>query len=153
MRDLLFCRFCGENEIPSEKLQFAVIVSTYKGKLVFVKHKKRDTFETPGGKRNGRREKIEDCAIRELQEETGAQKFNIVPISTYAIRRNEEGSKEYYGKLFYADIHQIGKLPETEIGKVEFFDKVPTQLTYPHIQPHITNKFNEYRKLNNLSTF
>lgn len=152
MRDLLFCRFCEDGEIPSEKLQFSVVLSTHKGKLVLVKHKKRTTYEVPGGKRNGKRESIDDCARRELQEETGATKFNITPISTYAIRRNEIGSSEYYGMLFYAEIEELGKLGESEIGSVELFDKAPENLTYPHIQPNILKKVNEYRKLNNLPT-
>lgn len=150
MRDLLFCRFCTDEEIPDKKLQFAVIVATYKEKMVFVKHKKRNTYEIPGGKRNGYNEKIEECAKRELEEETGAITFNIEPISTYAIRKNREGSSEYYGKLFYADITELGNLPDTEIGEVLLTDKTPENLTYPHIQPNILNKINDYRKSKNL---
>ena len=83
-------------------------------------------------------------------EETGAITFNIEPISTYAIRKNREGSSEYYGKLFYADITELGNLPDTEIGEVLLTDKTPENLTYPHIQPNILNKINDYRKSKNL---
>lgn len=153
MRDLLFCKFYEDKEISHRKLQFAVIVSIYKNQLVFVRHKDRDTYEVPGGKRNGYTENINECACRELVEETGATKFNITPLCTYGIRKNIKGSSEYYGKLFYAEIEELGELPDTEIGEVILSNVVPENLTYPHIQPNILKKLNEYRSLNNLSTF
>lgn len=153
MRDLLFCRFCEPGEVSSRKLQFAVIVATYNGKLVYVKHKKRSTYEVPGGKRNGYSENIDNCAKRELYEETGATKFNLIPLSTYAIRKNIEGSSEYYGRLYYAEINELEELPDTEIGEVVLLDKVPSALTYPHINPHIIERVNEYRVSRKLPIF
>lgn len=41
--------FC--EDIDDELLKFAVIVSKTNGKLVFCKHKQRDTYEIPGGHR------------------------------------------------------------------------------------------------------
>lgn len=152
MRDLLFCRFCENEEIPEYKLQFAVIFAIYQDKMVFVKHKKRDTYEIPGGKRDGKEENILNCATRELQEETGAIKFNIEPVSTYAIRKNKVGSSEYYGKLYYAEILELGDLPDTEIGEVLLTNETPKELTYKHIQPNILKKINEYRRTKKFNT-
>ncbi|WP_324612458.1 NUDIX domain-containing protein [Massiliimalia timonensis] len=70
--------------VDDQLLKFAVIVSRYKGKWVFCKHKKRDTYECPGGHReNG--EQIIDAAKRELWEETGAEIFDLQPVCLFCI--------------------------------------------------------------------
>ena len=51
-------------------LKFAVIISDTEGKWVFCKHKERDTYEIPGGRRETG-ESILETAWRELREETG----------------------------------------------------------------------------------
>ena len=57
--------------IQDELLQFAVILSKSQDNYVFCKHKDRDTWEIPGGRREPG-EAILDTARRELYEETGA---------------------------------------------------------------------------------
>lgn len=42
--------------------------------------------------------------------------------------------------LFFADIYEFEKLPESEIEKVIFFDDLPTEWTYPLIQPKLVEK-------------
>ena len=37
--------------------------------------------------------------------------------------------------LYFADILEFGKLPPLEIEKIELFDQLPTDWTYPLIQP------------------
>lgn len=59
-------------------LKFAVIISKSNGKWVMCKHKERDTYEVPGGHREDG-EDILDTAKRELQEETGADNYIILP--------------------------------------------------------------------------
>ena len=39
------------DQIEDELLQFAVIIARTKGKWVFCKHRERDTYEVPGGRR------------------------------------------------------------------------------------------------------
>ncbi len=54
-----------------EKLRFAVIIAHSGPDLFFCRHKDRNTYEIPGGHREPG-ERIEACARRELEEETGA---------------------------------------------------------------------------------
>ena len=63
-------------------LKFAVIISKSNGKWIFCKHRERDTYEIPGGRRE-ENETILETARRELQEETGAVNFEIKPICIY----------------------------------------------------------------------
>ncbi|NYB75336.1 NUDIX domain-containing protein [Sedimentibacter hydroxybenzoicus DSM 7310] len=130
------------DEINDEDLRFAVIMAKYDSKWIFCKHRERETYEIPGGHRE-ENEIILDTAKRELQEETGAIEFKIEPISIYSvIRKNSINNKENesFGMLFYAEIYTIKKSLENEIEKIELFEKIPVNLTYPEIQPYLYNK-------------
>ncbi len=108
------------NKIP--ECTRVICVSKYKDKWVFCKQKGKDTWEIPGG----HIEKGEDwltAGRREMFEETGAIDIEIVPICLYSIST--------YGLLCYADIKEMAKLPDFEIGEVKLFDDLPTNLTYP----------------------
>lgn len=117
--------------VKDELLKFAVIVSKHNGKWVFCKHKERNTYECPGGHRE-ENEPIEETAKRELWEETGAVKYRLEPVCVYSVERECE---ETFGMLYFADIDDFEKLPALEIEKVEFFDGLPKEWTYPLIQP------------------
>lgn len=124
------------DKVEDNLLKFAVVISKANGKWVFCKHKKRDTYEAPGGHReNG--ELIETTAKRELQEETGAIDFTIEPVCVYSVtgknRVNDTG-EETYGMLYFADITKFEAELHSEMEKVVLFDKLPTEWTYPLIQ-------------------
>ncbi|QUH26360.1 NUDIX hydrolase [Serpentinicella alkaliphila] len=123
-------------EIEDNKLEFAAISALYMNKYVFVKHKKRETWEIPGGRRE-KGETICETGKRELQEETGAEEFEIEEICDYSVTIAD---KTTYGRLFYSNIYKLGELPDLEIGEVELFDSVPNKLTYPKIQPLLQKK-------------
>ncbi len=90
-------------------MKFAVIISQSNGKWVFCKHKERDTYEVPGGHRETG-ENILETAKRELQEETGAVKYEIKPICVYSVtgktRVNDTG-EESFGMLYFAEITEF----------------------------------------------
>ena len=65
-------------------LKFAVILAMAEEKMVLVKHRKRNTYELPGGHREAG-ESIEQTAARELKEETGAKIFTLKPVSVYSV--------------------------------------------------------------------
>ena len=129
--------------VNDELLKFAVIISQSNGKWVFCKHKERDTYEVPGGHREAG-ENIFETAKRELQEETGAIKFEIKPICVYSVtgknRVNETG-EETFGLLCFAEITEFVKELHSEMEKVVLMDELPENWTYPLIQPKLIEKY------------
>lgn len=111
--------------------KYAVIASKFNGKWVLCKHQERDTWEIPGGSREIG-ESLLETAKRELYEETGASSFKIREVCDYSVSINEKTS---YGRLFLADIVEFSDLPESEIEKIDLFDSLPENMTYPDIQP------------------
>lgn len=128
--------------VNDELLRFAVVISQSNGKWVFCKHKERDTFEVPGGHRETG-EKIEDTAVRELKEETGAVDFNIKPVCVYSVkgktRVNENAAKESFGMLYAAEIFSFEEI-HSEIEKIVLSDDLIRQWTYPLIQPKLISE-------------
>lgn len=126
-------------------LKFAVIVSKSDGKWVFCKHKSRNTLEVPGGHREPN-ENIIDTARRELVEETGAIDFDLKPVCVYSVtNKNNSDSEETFGLLCYAEIHSFGEI-HSEIEKIIITDELPTNWTYPSIQPFLIKEL-ENRKV------
>lgn len=132
------------NCVEDSLLKFAVIVSKSHGKWVLCKHRERNTYECPGGHREDG-EDILTTAKRELYEETGATDYDIKEICIYSVCGNDgviENKVETFGMLYYADINDFKNLPGFEIAKIELFDKLPDNWTYPEIQPKLIEKVN-----------
>lgn len=127
------------DQVADELLKFAVIISKTKDKWVFCKHKERDTYEIPGGHRE-EDETILETAQRELYEETGALKYEIKPVCVYSVigknRVNATGD-EAFGMLYFANIETFESVLHSEMEKVELFDELPMDWTYPLIQPKL----------------
>lgn len=123
--------------------KFAVIVARYKGKWVFCRHKQRNTYECPGGHRENN-EAIDKTAKRELWEETGATRYSIEAVCAYSV---ENDTDKTFGMLYFADIFEFGQLPNLEIEKIDFFDNLPKEWTYPLIQPLLLKQVEEFLKL------
>lgn len=127
-------------EVAEENLKFAVIVAKYQGQLVLVRHRLRQTWEVPGGRREPA-EPIEQTAHRELREETGATGFTLRAVCEYSVLR--DGGVPSYGRLYLAEVADLGQLPESEIAEISYFDRLPPNLTYPDIQPHLVHRVEE----------
>lgn len=134
--------------VDDSLLKFAVIISQSKGKWVICKHKERDTYEVPGGHRETG-ENILETAKRELQEETGAVKYEIKPICVYSVtgktRVNDTG-EESFGMLYFAEITEFAKELHSEMEKVILMDELPENWTYPLIQPKLIEKYMQIEK-------
>ncbi|TDT67417.1 8-oxo-dGTP diphosphatase [Hypnocyclicus thermotrophus] len=113
------------------KYKYVVLVAKYNKKLVLVKHKNRESWEIPGGHIEKNETPLE-AAKREIYEETGAIKYNITPIATYSVTIKNIID---YGQLFFVEIFEFDNLPNFEIEKINLFDSLPKNLTYPDIQP------------------
>jgi len=127
--------------VPDKKLTYSVISAKYRDKWIFVKHQDRSTLEISGGHIEDGETSFE-AAGRELNEETGAIKFDLVCISTYAVIIDGEIG---YGRLYFAEVYELGPIPDiSEISEIILLDNLPENLTHPDIQPHLYRRTLEY---------
>ena len=118
------------------KLKYSVIVSKDTDGLVMVRHKKRDSWEIPGGHiEEG--EEASAAAMRELEEEAGAVEYFLRDVCNYSV---EDGGSISYGRLCYAEISRYADSLRHETAEVRSFRRLPERLTYPEIQPHLLNE-------------
>ena len=110
----------------------------------FKKNGMQKLIEAEVLKRTGKNETPEQKAIRELQEETGAVDFTIEPVCVYSVtgknRVNDTG-EEIFGMLYYAEINKFDDELDSEMEKVVLLDELPSEWTYPLIQPKLIEKY------------
>lgn len=133
--EIIMCEVKIYKCAPDDQLKFAVIVARTNGKWVFCKHRGRETYESPGGRREAG-ESIMETARRELYEETGAIKYDIKPVCYYSVTiPGVFDGEETFGLLCYANITEFEKELHCEIEKIIITDELPDNLTYPLMQP------------------
>jgi len=130
-------KFFDKDYEPDIALTYSVISARFRGRWIFVRHQDRTTWEIAGGHIEPG-EGARDAACRELHEETGALKFDLDCVATYSVLKDGGVG---YGRLFIADIHEIGEVPDvSEIAELIFLERLPENLTYPDIQPILFNR-------------
>ncbi|MCQ1531633.1 NUDIX hydrolase [Lutispora saccharofermentans] len=126
-----------------KRYKYVVIIGKYRGNWILCKHKKRDTWETAGGHIEAGETPM-DAAKRELFEETGAVSFDIKPVFDYWAA---DETSEANGMVFYAEINELGNLPESEMERIGCFETLPSNLTYKDITPklfeYLSNNFRQ----------
>ena len=115
------------------KYKYTVICTSYQGKWILSRHKKRDTWETQGGHIEDGETPLE-CAKRELFEESGIKDADIYPVCDYWGFNKQSCSN---GMVFLAVVHSLGELPESEMKETKIFDTLPAELTYPQTSPKL----------------
>ena len=111
-----------------DNIEFVVILTRYQGKWVFCWHKKRKSYENPGGHVE-QGETAMQAARRELYEETGITDCEIIPLWDYE-QPWDDGIHKNNGRFYLAMVNSLGELPESEMEKIELFDSVPENFTY-----------------------
>lgn len=116
---------CGE----LDNIGFVCIEAAHQDKWVLSLHKRRRSWEVPGGHVESGEDPLH-AAKRELYEETGALDYDIYPVWDYDVRR-EDGTLHNNGRVYFAVIRSFGPLPEgSEMERVDFFDVLPENVTY-----------------------
>lgn len=111
-----------------DDIEFVVVFTNYQGKWVYCWHKRRESFEHPGGHVEFGETPMQ-AAKRELYEESGITDCRLTPLWDYVfIWPNDEGRNN--GRVFYAEVYSLGSLPESEMSRIELFDSVPENYTY-----------------------
>ena len=128
----------------TEDYKYVVVFSRYQGRLLLSRHKGRDTWETQGGHIEPG-ETPEQAARRELWEESGAKAFTLEPVCGYRAT-DGEWEKGANGAVFFAEITELGPLPESEMAETRLFDTLPGDLTYPGITPVLWRALRERRR-------
>lgn len=122
-------------------LEYVVIMVRHGEEWILARHRDRSTWEFAGGHIEVN-ETPEQAAARELYEETGAEKFTLVPISIYRVV--SDVVPENFGKLFLATVEQFTELPPYEMAEIKAFTEIPKNVTYPLIYPHLIAKVQGY---------
>ncbi|WP_461638349.1 NUDIX hydrolase [Labilibaculum euxinus] len=144
--NLPIVKFLDAFTVPGEKLKYSIVCSRYQNNWIFVRHRLRETWEMPAGHIE-KNESALAAAKRELYEETGATHFGLRTVCDYSCDWQGEIKS---GRIFFANIQQLGKLPELEIAEVKLFKNLPRELTYPDIQNLVFERVKEF--LNKIQT-
>lgn len=84
------------DEIEEDSVTYVVIVAQHDGRMVFCRHRDRDTWEVPAGHRE-MGESAYEAAGRELREETGALEYSLTQLCPYSVsggtRAGERGGR------------------------------------------------------------
>ena len=119
--------------------KYTVIFARYMDKWLYCRAKERDTYETAGGRIEEGETPLE-AAKREFCEETGAVKYDIVPMFDYSVHYPNVYAN---GQIFFAHVHELGDMPDYEMAEVKLFDTIPNKMRFPQILPVL---FEEVRK-------
>lgn len=111
-----------------DNIGFVVIFANYQGKWVYCWHKRRESFEHPGGHVEPGETPMK-AAKRELYEESGITDCKMTPLWDYEFIW-PGGAGQNNGRVFYAEVFSLGSLPESEMARIELFDGVPENYTY-----------------------
>jgi len=132
------CEWYGLHEIDSDLIQYVVMIAEYNDQIIIIRNKQRKLWELPGGKREPNEDLIQ-AASRELYEETGAVRFELIPFAVYLMN----GS---YGMMFFANVNELDELPNYEIAEIQFVDSLPDNLLYGPVYYEMYSRWMEMKR-------
>ena len=112
-------------------LRFVVVCSFYGGKYLLSYHSGHRSWETQGGHIE-ENETPEEAARRELYEESGVTDAKLIPVCDYWAYDSEGSSN---GRVYAAVVSRLAALPDHEMSRIEAFESLPENLTYPLVTP------------------
>lgn len=115
--------------------EYAVIATKYNDEWLFLRQKNLDTWELPSTTIT-EGEKPYDVASKELKK-TGAIDFDLDFVCHYSVSKDHVKT---YGKLFFAEIKNLGELENSELAEIKYLKDLPEKLTYDHIHPFLFKK-------------
>lgn len=92
-----------------ERYKYTVICTSYQGKWILSKHKKRNTWETQGGHIEGGETPLE-CAKRELFEESGIKDATYIPSATIGDSTSNPVQTEWFSLRCYTLLESFPKV-------------------------------------------
>ncbi len=113
--------------ISPEKLTYIVIGARERDVWIFVRHRKRDSWELPAGHVE-KGEQASEAATRELYEETGVTEATLTELNDYIV---DIDGRVNHGRIYYAVVKRRGPLPESEIAEIQLSEESPVPATYP----------------------
>ena len=119
-------QYYGAGELSD--IGFVVIFARYEDRWVYCLHRRRKTFEHPGGHVEPGETALQ-AAFRELYEESGITDCDMIPLWDYE-QIWDDGVGRNNGRAYVAVVHSLGELPESEMERVALFDTVPDDYTY-----------------------
>lgn len=111
-----------------DSIGFVCIFTKYQDKWVYCWHKKRQSYEHPGGHVEPGETPLQ-AAKRELYEETGITDCTMIPLWDYE-QIWGDGRGKNNGRMYLAMANSLGELPDSEMDKIELFETVPENYTY-----------------------
>jgi len=134
MTEILF------SETKPGDISYVVIGVRHNDSWLFIKHRERGGYELPAGHPE-KGESAEEAAIRELMEETGAEEFDISPLSYYTVAADSEKT---HGQLFLARVSTFGDITDMdEIEEIVFSDDIPGELSLPIVMRALFDKLKQ----------
>jgi len=132
--------FFSPGKFPVSDLTYVILGAREGDKWIFVKNKERHGWELPAGHIEPGEEAME-AAHRELYEETGTTRADIIPIHDYSVTT---GGRTRSGRLYFAKVLERGTRPESEIEEIRIESISPLPATFPEAHSSFLEKLEDY---------